>query len=303
MKRLDASLITPIYAKTLPDEPWPQDEVFYTLSGSGLFLCRNTRFYRSAVRARRAPTELAPQDESLVFNFPRIPVQALEQTVGFFEWAFRQRGAEAVLLLAWDDVRQRVELIAPQQEATSYRTSSGQVWAESVRYEFPHPLPEGLTIFGDCHSHCEMSAYASSMDQRDEELFNGLHVVAGRIDLEPPHWHVEAAVDGARFAVDPQHVLEGYRCRDHRFPDEWRARHSVHYAGYQPRAGTAVSRSSFGEPGDDFYDIPATPAITKHDAGAGRTTWGGKPVGRDRHLPSPAKSPPPGDDDHSEPRA
>ena len=52
MQRLDAPLITPVYAKTSSAEPWPEDPAFYLLASSGLFFCRNTGFFRSVVRAR-----------------------------------------------------------------------------------------------------------------------------------------------------------------------------------------------------------------------------------------------------------
>jgi len=254
MKRLDAPLITPVYAKTSPQAAWPEDEAFYLLASSGMFFCRNTEFFRSVLRARRAPTELALQDESLILNFPRLSAQALEQSVGFFDWAFQERGAEAVLLLAWDERRQEIELIAPPQEAVNYRSQNGQVWAESVRYEFPHPLRDGITIFGDCHSHCEMSAYASAQDQRDEELFNGLHIVVGRIDQEPPQWHIEVSIDGARVSVDPTTVFEGYSRRDHRFPQEWRAQHTVRYTGYE-----LFSSGTSGMHGSDLNRYHSSP--------------------------------------------
>ena len=273
MKRLDAPLITPIYAKTSPQADWPPDPAFFALAGDGLFLCRNTRFYRSCVRARRPPAELAPQRESLVVNFPKIATSLLEQAVGFFDWAYRERGAESILLLAWNETRQEVELIAPDQVASSYRNARGEAWAMSVRYEFPHPLAEDLTIFADAHSHCEMSAHASYQDQVDEEQFNGLHIVAGRLDQEPPQWHVEAAVDGARFAVDQKLVFEGYRRRDHQFPAAWRARHSVQYTGYQGPGASTVSNYSYGS-GDDGAPWSAAPK----DYYDTKTTWGGKPL-------------------------
>ena len=193
-------------------------------------------------------------------------MQALQQAVGFFDWAYCERGAEAVLLLAWNERRRETEWLAPQQEATSYRNANGCVWAESVRYEFPNPLPEGLAIFGDCHSHCEMSAYSSAVDQQDEALFNGLHVVVGHIDREPPDWHVEVSVDGTRAAIDAKLVCEGYDSRDHRFPDEWRRRHTVRYTGHEPRVGREPATHSGGAwPADPYETKTALPQRNDDD--------------------------------------
>ncbi len=273
MKRLDAPLITPIYAKTSPDEDWPDEPTFYLLTSNGIFLCRNDRFYQSAVRAQRPLSELAQQQQFLIVNFPLIPQTLLEQAVGFFDWAYYERGAESVLLLAWDEQRQEVELIAPEQVASSYRNARGDVFAESVRYEFPHPPAEGLVIFGDIHCHCDMSAYASAMDQADEVLFNGLHIVVGWMHQEPPQWHIEAVVDGVRFAVARDLVCEGYHLREPSFPPQWRARHSVKYTGYQASTSPATGTYSY----DANRDAPA-PQGGWPGSNGGQTTWGGKPL-------------------------
>src|SRR5207253_6166714 len=105
MRRLDDRLITPIYIKLSLDDAWPLDGAFYALTGDGLFFCRNERFFHSAVRAQRPPCELAGQEQSLFVSFPLIPRELLEQAVGFFDWAYRQRGAESVLLVGWDETR------------------------------------------------------------------------------------------------------------------------------------------------------------------------------------------------------
>lgn len=278
MKRLDAPMLTPLYVKTSPDDAWPDEPVFYVLSREGVWLCRNDRFFRSAVRARRPPSELASFEESLTIDYPPIAGKLLEQAIGFFTWAYHERGAESVLLLAWNEALKEVVLIAPLQVATSYRNARGDVYAESVRYEFPYPLPEGVVIFGDIHSHCDLPAYASSMDQQDEVLFNGLHIVAGRLDEEPPHWHVEAAIDGVRFRVNREDVLAEYRQRDPDFPSEWGDKHSVELTGFKgpvvspPPLTSVVTTYPYDSNRDGNW--PSSPS-------PGKTTWGGKPVSND----------------------
>ena len=78
-------------------------------------------------------------------------------------------------------------------------------------------------LIGDIHSHVDMSAYASAMDKDDELHRPGLHIVVGRLNLEPPDLHIEVTVDGTRFQVaDPKMVLAGYHHRRlHEVPQEW----------------------------------------------------------------------------------
>ena len=38
-----------VFAKTLSDQPWPDDErLFYLVAREGLFICRNHEFFRSS---------------------------------------------------------------------------------------------------------------------------------------------------------------------------------------------------------------------------------------------------------------
>ena len=84
MTRPENGPVTPIYVKTDPRMPWPDDTFFYLMTADGLFACRNHKFFRSCVPAPRWPSELARQDTSLnvaylVYNTPTS-----------FECAFRR---------------------------------------------------------------------------------------------------------------------------------------------------------------------------------------------------------------------
>ena len=220
MQRIDPALITPIYVKTTDDMPWPDHPVFYLLSADSLYLCRNHRHYRSCVPAPRWPTELAPHAASLVPRFPTIPRDQLEQICGFFSHLSDHHGAESIALLAWDESAQQVRTLVPRQIAAVSQSSSGHNFPIGVKYQFPRGLPADWVVFCDIHSHCEMAAYASQTDIDDEFSFAGLHLVVGRLYQEPPQFHAEGVVDGARFSIEPDHVIEGYRHRVS-FPDEW----------------------------------------------------------------------------------
>lgn len=213
MKFVNPDLITPIYVKTHSDMPWPEEEqAFYLLSQDGLFLCRNSRFFQSCVPAGSGPGELAGQDAFLDFQYPKIPQPLMEFAVGFFEQIKQRYGSEAALLLAWDYRTKQVRLLVPRQRCTVYHSYYG-TYPIGVHYELPAELPEDSFIFGDIHSHVDGSAYASATDKEDEHHRPGLHIVVGRIGEEPPEFHIEATVDGMRFEVDQDHVLEGYRRR------------------------------------------------------------------------------------------
>jgi hypothetical protein len=221
-ERSDAPLV-PVVLKTKRESSWlEQEPIFYVVGRDGLHVCRNHEFFRSCVPAVGGPSELEEQGSFLKPRFPRIPRRIFERAVGFFDRVADRHGSEAAVLLAWDRKARRVRLVVPQQTATmsgGWRGSRGT--PIGVHYVPPADLPRGWVPFGDIHSHVNFAAYSSYTDRHDETHSAGLHVVVGRIHREPPEIHVEAVVDGVRFALDAADVIEDYRKRQTQVPEAW----------------------------------------------------------------------------------
>ncbi len=131
-------------------------------------------------------------------------------------------------MLAWDRAERRVRIVVPEQTATVTRGWQGTQYPIGVDYTPPTGLPAHWVPFGDVHCHVHHAAYASYIDKEDETHAAGLHIVVGRIDLEPPDLHAEAVVDGVRFSLDADQLLEGYERRDMDVPQKWIDRVHVH---------------------------------------------------------------------------
>ena len=199
-------LHTSIYLKTDADGVVPVDEeCYYLLSRSGLFIGRNQALMRSLVPAPGWPRELQPQERSLQLTYPKVPADLLADIVGFFWSVACRHGAEAAVLLGYDGTK--ITPIVPDQIGTIGRGYSERPYPIGLHYHIPVDL-NGLRIIGDFHSHAFEAAYASSIDMQDERHRPGLHVVAGRLDRDPPDWHVEYVVDGARFPIAAEDVLD-----------------------------------------------------------------------------------------------
>lgn len=298
MKPLDDRLLTPIYAKQTADEPLPEDRAFHLLSSTGLMFCRNEKFFRSAVPAQRPPCELAPQKEFLEWLCPPIPQELIERAVGFFDWAMKQ-GGESVLLVGWRETTDEIELVCPQQTAYSYRNKRGSVYPETVKYELPFPVPDGLLFVGDVHSHCDMAAYTSAMDREDDAQFNGLHFVVGRLNDEPPEFHLQASIDGVRFNIPRRLAFDGYQVRNHDFPAEWRKQHVVELSGHlgppvpDPPAWNYSSYSSGSSSSSGSGSYWNSPKNGSSYDPPKRTGWGGAPLPTDPPIkPSQPGDPP-----------
>jgi hypothetical protein len=216
------SLLTPILAKAEESMPWPPGErLFYLVARDGLYRCRQNEFFRSCVKVSLGPSELAGQKPFFEADFPQIPAHLIEEAVGFFTRVADVHGSEAAALFAHDRSTGRVHLIVPTQVATMGGSSPSYRYPIGVHYDSPADLPEDWVIFGDIHCHVDYAAYASHTDVQDELHSAGLHVVVGRIQEEPPEFHVEAVVDGERFVLKPADVFASYTMRRMTFPEDW----------------------------------------------------------------------------------
>src|SRR5262249_35903829 len=151
----EPSLLTPILLKTNAGTAWPEKEsVFHLLTGSGLFLCRNHAFFTSSVPVRQWPQELAEHQPFLRLRYPRLPQRLFERIIGFFAVIADNFGAEAAVLLAWNNDRHCYEIVVPRQRSLVHSTWNGRSFPLSVEYDMP-PLPRGCVWLGDIHSHVD----------------------------------------------------------------------------------------------------------------------------------------------------
>ncbi len=222
MSRPKRAPITPVLIKDRKNLTWPKDDrLFYVVGRDGLYICRNHEFFQSCVPARSGPSELEAQRTFLKAEFPLIPQALFERVVGFFDRIAELHSSEAAVMLVWDRAEHRVRIVVPKQTATVTRGWQGRQYAVGVDYTPPAGLPTHYVPFGDVHCHVYQAAYASHTDKEDETHAAGLHIVIGKIDLEPPDLHAEAVVDGVRFSLDADQLLEGYGRRDTDVPQDW----------------------------------------------------------------------------------
>jgi hypothetical protein len=223
---------TPIYLKTDREMAWPDDTFFYVMTGDGLFVCRNHPFFRSCVPARRWPSDLARQEPFLKASYPKIPKAMIERIVGFFSMVADEHNSEAGVMLAWDEPGQKIHVVVPEQVATVSYNWRGDPFPIGLKYVAPPKLPAGWVILGDVHSHVDYWPNPSYIDDLDESYRAGVHVVVGHIRSEPPEFHAEAVVDGQRFTLREQQIMEGYARRSHKVPRAWFEKLKIKAYGY-----------------------------------------------------------------------
>lgn len=215
----------PVYLKTQLVMARPADPEFYLLAKDGLYFCRNHPFFESDVPARHPPRSLAHHQPECRLSFPKLSQPALEYIVGFFDRVYQLHRSESVVLLLWNMDAQHYKLVVPEQEATVSESYGGRSPLD-VRYQAP-ALPPRHLLIGDIHCHGDIGAYASLTDRLDEKHRDGFHGIIGRIEREPPEFHLEMSVDGHRFPVAFEDIFQGYRRRRDFVHPDWLRRVSV----------------------------------------------------------------------------
>lgn len=220
-KRSSAVQKVPLFLKTSESMPRPDEAEYYLLTRNGTFFCRNHRFFQSDVPAGQLPRWLAPHWAGCVPRFPKLGVAAFEYIVGFFYRIYQIHRSEAIVLVYWDAPRKRYRIVVPPQIATVWESSLGFRTALDVKYGVPTAPPPGSLLVASIHSHADGAAYSSWTDQQDELHRDGIHVVCGGIDRDPPELHLELAVDGHRFSLQPEDFFRGYDGRRRNIPQDW----------------------------------------------------------------------------------
>ncbi len=179
----------------------------YVLGRDGLHVERATPMYTSSVKVDGPVPFLAEHPQQCRLNCGPIPSNMLRQMVGFFQAAYHMHGGEAALVLLYFPATGKFAWHCPKQTIRMY-SSWGKFRADdSVEYDNPLSLPAGAVQFGDAHSHIG-PPIPSIMDQNDEAHLDGLHIIVGNISSRFPRWHIDFCIDGHRFSVPTDMILE-----------------------------------------------------------------------------------------------
>ena len=152
---------------------------------------------------------LPAEKEFVEYALPKVPADLMARIVGFFRSIYRRQATEALVLLLWAD--EGFDCFVPAQKVSPVSVSHTLDETE---------LPAGSRVIGSIHSHGAFGAWASSIDADDEAQFDGLHVVVGNFDRARPTYSVALAVDGQRFDIPTNVVLERPR-RLVEPPEDW----------------------------------------------------------------------------------
>jgi hypothetical protein len=186
----------------------PEDRAYYIVGENGTFL-RNDIGWASYVVPVKKMTALKPVSSSLTLRLPKIPPELFSQIIGFFHAVKKKHDSEAAVLLHYGEGGWAVS--CPEQT----------VGPGTVKYDMTERLP-GKACVGTMHSHVDMSAFHSGVDEKDEAAFDGLHLTVGKISRSPSvDVDAEVVIRGHRFKPSADALIEGVVPYDDSVPIEY----------------------------------------------------------------------------------
>jgi hypothetical protein len=197
----------PIYFKT---EKFTElaSSSYYLVTELGNFLVKKTELFTSVTQAEALPG-LHSQKESLSLRLPKLPREIVERMYGFFDAVFRMWDGEAIVFLYYSPETGGFKVEPPPQTLFRYRSFTG-FWRTEMRVTYGYlPRPAGYIKLGDAHSHADLPAYFSCADDEDDKE-DGLRITMGSLDRSRPTVSASFIVNGARFTLDPEDVLEDF---------------------------------------------------------------------------------------------
>jgi hypothetical protein len=186
----------------------PGENIYYLLTGSGAFVAQKNELYSSLTQARMIPG-LIQQKPYLSLSLPKMPGELFGRMYGFFEAAYQRWEGEAVVFIFYSPQSQEYRLDVPPQTLFRHRTLKGGWRTErKVAYSYLE-RPAGFIKLGDAHSHGDLPAFFSCADDEDD-VEDGLKITMGRLDEEEPDLKVSFMVNGTRFNLNPENLIEDF---------------------------------------------------------------------------------------------
>lgn len=178
------------------DETAPQHRYCLLFAENGWFLAKDTLSFRAHVQIDLAQAfRLLPHQEFAELKI-KLPLGLVCQALDFFRHVFVKFRTEAYLAVYLSAETGELSLFCPKQ----------QNFSAHVHVEIDPDAPDALKV-ADIHSHPD-AAFHSTGDQVSERQGDGLHIVVGKLGEPTPEFVATLVVQGRRFPLDPEQVME-----------------------------------------------------------------------------------------------
>lgn len=182
----------------------PKEGTYFLVAGNGIWLHKDMANFRGFVPVDNISLlQDLNADDECESKLPRLPARHVWRIKHFFKEVVRIHRAEACTVLYYNRDKDDWKIHIPKQQV-----SHGGVNYKKVGVTHLEGM-EGYLPVGTIHSHCDFGAFHSGTDVGDEEHWDGLHVTFGHNDKDDFTISATFVMNGHRFKVQPEEVLEG----------------------------------------------------------------------------------------------
>src|SRR3989339_57759 len=179
--------------------------VNYILCGTGAKEIRETELGTFIVTPKEI-VGLEKVQEGFKIKLPKIPVVLLLTCLSFFKKVYMKHQSEALLQIFWDRNRKSYYIHCPPQ----------QVGPASVKFEHNTAMEKENILALEIHSHGNMQAFFSAVDDGDEKATR-LYAVAGQITEPLPQLKIRACCGTSSIPVSLEDIFDLVS----EVPDKW----------------------------------------------------------------------------------
>lgn len=163
----------------------------------------------------------------ITFKGGKIDSVTWDSVVGFLCWAYKEYGGEAQIRLFYNSTTGKWTA-HPFEQYVSKSLSTDEAKDSKKNTEIIESMiANGFTNLGTVHQHCNISAFMSGTDYKDEIVQNGIHMTLGYLSNPVLDFHARAVFRGVMYKPD---VIEWFEVEpnldntaERPFPQEWKA--------------------------------------------------------------------------------
>ena len=182
----------------------PEEGTYFLVAGNGIWLHKDMPNFRGFVPVENISLlQDLDAENKAQSKLPKLPSHHVWRIKHFFKEVVRVHHAEACTVLYYNRDKNDWKIHIPKQHVSHGGVSYKKVGATHLEGM------EGYIPVGTIHSHCDFGAFHSGTDVGDEEHWDGLHVTFGHNDKDDFTISATFVMNGHRFKVNPEDVLEG----------------------------------------------------------------------------------------------
>ena len=176
----------------------PTDPIFYVIAKDGIYLKKTLGDFDTMNKVNNI--SILGECKSYAFlNIAKIKVKQFAKVLSLFKEVYQIYHSEANIILHYNKKKKRYKIDVPKQGVS----------AAGVDYNNGEHTYKDYIRIGTIHSHANMSAFHSGIDQDDEANWDGLHITLGKMDEK--YFDISCSImsGSERFMVQPQDYIEG----------------------------------------------------------------------------------------------